>query len=83
MTPMESMKFHDNSLDTIKGQLERPGAKNKRLHKEVGLLNTKLKTFETTRTSMVTIKTMKDVPPSWEMEVIEQAYSSNTSKQSL
>ena len=64
---MESMKFHDKFVKTIKGQLERKGAKNKRLHQESDMLNTKLKTFETTHTSMVTIKTMKDVAPSWEM----------------
>ena len=79
MTPMESMKFHDNSVETIKWQLERTGAKNKRLHQETDILVTKMKTFEISHTSMVTIKPMKDVAPTWEMEIIEQNFSANTS----
>ena len=50
MTPIESMKFHDNFVEIVKGQLEIPGAKNKRLHQETAILNTKLKMFEVART---------------------------------
>ena len=70
---MESIKFHDNFMETVKGKLERPHANNRRLHQEIGISNTKLKTFETTCTSMVTIKTMKGVAPTCDMEVIEQS----------
>lgn len=47
MTPMESTRFENSSLEFIKDKMKDQVQENKRLKKEVDVLNHKLKTFDT------------------------------------
>lgn len=47
MTPMESTRFENSSLEFIKDKMKDQVQENKRLKQEVDVLNHKLKTFDT------------------------------------